>query len=127
MNFDEYEKRYETQYAEFARIVRDILEKAIDGADGVPRPQSMQCRAKKADHLKLKLEARGLLDAPFIEDEIKDLAGARLIFYTNTDVDAFLSTRSSFLKISKSTGTRREFITRSRKTRTNATRPSTTP
>jgi ppGpp synthetase/RelA/SpoT-type nucleotidyltranferase len=53
----------------------------------------MQCRAKEAGHLKLKLEARGLLDAPFIEDEIKDLAGARLIFYTNTDVDAFLNSQ----------------------------------
>jgi ppGpp synthetase/RelA/SpoT-type nucleotidyltranferase len=93
MNFDEYEKRYETHYAEFARIVRDILEKAIDGADGVPRPQSIQCRAKEAGDLKLKLEARGLLDAPSIENEIKDLAGARLIFYTNTDVDLFLNSR----------------------------------
>ena len=126
MNFDEYEKRYETQYAEFARIVRDILEKAIDDADGVPRPQSIQCQAKKADHLKLKLEARGLLDAPFIEDEIKDLAGARLIFYTNTDVDAFLNSRlipENFEVHWDETRIHHPI----RKTRTNATRPSTTP
>ena len=63
MNFDEYEKKYETRYAEFARTVRDILEKAINGADGIPRPQSIQCRAKEASHLKPKLEARGLLDS----------------------------------------------------------------
>src|SRR5216683_1800740 len=93
MNFDEYENKYETRYAEFARIVRDILEKAINGAEGVPRPQSIQCRAKEASHLKPKLEARGLLDSSSMEDEIKDLAGARLIFYTNTDVERFLNSR----------------------------------
>jgi ppGpp synthetase/RelA/SpoT-type nucleotidyltranferase len=93
MNFDEYEKKYQTWYAEFACIVRDILEKAINGAEGVPRPQSIQCRAKEAGHLKPKLEARGLLASPSIEDEIKDLSGVRFIFYTNTDVDRFLNSR----------------------------------
>ena len=93
MNFDEYRNRYQPLYAEFAGIVRDILEKAINGAEGVPRPQSIQCCAKEASHLKPKLEARGLLDSSSIEDEIKDLAGARLIFYTNTDVERFLNSR----------------------------------
>lgn len=93
MNFDEYEKQYETRYAEFARMVREILEHAINGTEGVPRPQSIQCRAKEASHLRPKLEARALLDSSSIEDEIKDLAGARLIFYTNTDVDRFLNSR----------------------------------
>jgi ppGpp synthetase/RelA/SpoT-type nucleotidyltranferase len=93
MNFDEYEKEYQTRYAEFARIVRDILEKAINGAEGVSRPQSIQCRAKEASHLKPKLRARGLLKSSSIEDEIKDLAGVRLIFYTNSDVDRFLNSR----------------------------------
>jgi ppGpp synthetase/RelA/SpoT-type nucleotidyltranferase len=93
MNFDEYEKTYETRYAEFAGIVRGILEQAINGAEGVPRPQSIQCRAKEASHLKPKLKASGLLDSSSIEDEIKDLAGARLIFYTNTDVERFLNSR----------------------------------
>lgn len=89
----EYDEKYETRYAEFARIVRDILEKAINGAAGVPRPQSIQCRAKEASHLKPKLEARGRLASSSIENEIKDLAGARLIFYTNTDVEQFLNSR----------------------------------
>jgi hypothetical protein len=49
MNFDEYEKKYQARYAEFARIVRDILEKAIDGAEGVPRPsRSSIARRKQA-------------------------------------------------------------------------------
>jgi ppGpp synthetase/RelA/SpoT-type nucleotidyltranferase len=93
MNFDEYERKYQTRYAEFASLVRDILENAIDGAEGVPRPQSIQCRPKEASHLKPKLEARGLLGSSSIEDEIKDLAGTRLIFYTNTDVDRFINSR----------------------------------
>ena len=93
MKFGEYEKKYETRYDEFARTVRDILRTAINGADGIPRPQSIQCRAKEASHLKPKLEARGLLDSLSIEDEIKDLAGVRLIFYTNTDVDCFINSR----------------------------------
>ena len=93
MNFDEYEKKCQTRYADFAGIVSNILEKAINGAEGVPRPQSIQYRAKEASHLKPKLEARGLSDSSCIEDEIKDLAGVRLIFYTNTDVDRFLNSR----------------------------------
>src|ERR1700730_775824 len=93
MNFDGYEKKYQTLYGGFARTVRDILEKAINGEDGIPRPQSIQWRAKEASHLKPKLEARGLLDSLSIEDEIKDLAGVRLIFYTNTDADSFLNSR----------------------------------
>jgi ppGpp synthetase/RelA/SpoT-type nucleotidyltranferase len=93
MNFDDYEKKYEALYAEHARVVREILEKSIAGAEGVPRPQSIQCRAKEAGHLKPKLAARGLLESSTIEEEIKDLAGVRLIFYTNTEVERFLNSR----------------------------------
>lgn len=93
MKFDDYERKYEPLYAEFASVVRDILDKAISGTEGVPRPQSIQRRAKEASHLRPKLEARGILDSTSIEDEIKDLAGARLIFYKNTDVDQFLNSR----------------------------------
>ena len=48
---------------------------------------------KAASRLKPKLQDRGLLDSQSIEGQIKDLAGARLIFYTNTDVDRFLNSR----------------------------------
>ena len=61
MNFDDCEKHYEAAYVPFAATVRLVLEKAIAGTAGVPRPQSIQCRAKAAAHLKPKLEARGLL------------------------------------------------------------------
>jgi ppGpp synthetase/RelA/SpoT-type nucleotidyltranferase len=93
MNFDDYEKRYEAAYAEFAAVVRVILEKAIAASSDIPVPQSIQYRAKEAMHLRPKLQDRGLLESQSIEEEIKDLAGARLIFYTNTDVDRFLNSR----------------------------------
>jgi ppGpp synthetase/RelA/SpoT-type nucleotidyltranferase len=93
MNLDDYEKSYAAAYAEFADVVRVILQKAIAATTGVPVPQSIQCRAKDPTHLKPKLQDRGLLESQSIEQEIKDLAGARLIFYTNTDVDQFLNSR----------------------------------
>ena len=93
MNFDSYEKKSEALYAEFAEIVKFILENAIAATPGIPRPQSIQCRVKSAVSLKPKLQKRGLLESESIETEIQDLAGARLIFYTNTDVDRFLTSR----------------------------------
>ncbi len=92
MKFDDYEKTYVSTYTEFAELVRSLLEGAIKKTEGVPRPQSTQARGKDVKSLKLKLEERGLLASERIESEIKDLAGARLIFYTNTDVDRFLRT-----------------------------------
>jgi hypothetical protein len=71
MTFDEYEQKYETIYSEFAAVVRSILEKAIAATDGVPLPQSIQCRAKAASHLKLKLEVRGLAESNNIEHKAR--------------------------------------------------------
>jgi ppGpp synthetase/RelA/SpoT-type nucleotidyltranferase len=95
MNIDEYENQYERSYEEFATAVELMLKKAIkDAADrGVPRLQSSNSRAKTARSLRPKLEQRGLLASARIEAEIKDLAGVRLIFYTDTDIDRFLSSR----------------------------------
>ncbi len=93
MTFDDYEKKYEALYNEFAGVVKFVLEKALAETNESPRHQSIQCRGKAAAHLKPKLQDRGTLDSQSIESEIKDLAGARLIFYTNTDVDRFLSSR----------------------------------
>lgn len=93
MTFDEYDKRYAVLYGEYANVVKFIIEKAIGETSGAPRPQSIQSRAKESASLKRKLIERGLLEADAIETEIKDFAGARLIFYTNTDVDRFLNSR----------------------------------
>jgi ppGpp synthetase/RelA/SpoT-type nucleotidyltranferase len=91
MKFDDYEKTYVSSYTEFAEVVRSLLEDAIAETEGLPRLQSAQARGKGVTSLKRKLEERGLLASERIESEIKDLAGVRLIFYTNTDVDRFLN------------------------------------
>jgi|SRR6266487_698561 len=90
MNFDDYEKTYVSTYTKFADVVRFLLKDAITKTEGLPRLQSTKARGKEVTSLKLKLEERGLLASEHIESEIKDLAGVRLIFYTNTDVDRFL-------------------------------------
>ena len=92
MNFQDYERKFYLLYEEFAEIVKLILEKAIEASD-VPRPQSVQCRAKSLKRLKERLEESGKLNSENIENERRDLAGARAIFYTNTDVDRFLNSR----------------------------------
>lgn len=96
MNFDDYEKRYFSLYTEYAETVRFIIEKAIAATGGLPVLQSIQARAKAPDRLKARLEEVGLIESQSIEEDRKDLAGIRLIFYTNTDVDRFLASRLIF-------------------------------
>ncbi|MBC7488784.1 MAG: hypothetical protein H7240_00840 [Glaciimonas sp.] len=96
MNFDEYEKRYFSLYADFAKTVRFIFERAIATNNSLPALKSIQASAKSPDRLKARLKETGLLDSHAVEDARKDLAGIRLIFYTNTDVDRFLASRLIF-------------------------------
>src|ERR1700736_2062842 len=93
MTYDEYENHGRTLYGAFARLVRMVLEEAFASGEKVPRPQSFQNRAKVPDSLRVKLEARDLLGSATIEREIKDLAGVRVILYSNTDVDRLLNSR----------------------------------
>jgi len=98
MTFEEYETDKIALYREFCETVRRILEQAIAAA-GLPRPQSLQCRPKDPKRLKQRLEELGAIDAENIEQLRRDLAGARIIFYTNTDVERFQSsqlTRDNF-------------------------------
>jgi ppGpp synthetase/RelA/SpoT-type nucleotidyltranferase len=95
MKFDDYEREHYFRYGEFAETITHILEKAIQASD-LPRPQSIQRRAKSPKSLRDRLEEGGKLDSDSIESERRDLAGARLIFYTNTDVDRFLNSRLIF-------------------------------
>jgi len=95
MNFKDYETEHIALYREFCETVRDILEKAIVAA-GLPRPQSMQCRPKAPKKLRARLEQEGALDSDNIEGIRRDLAGARVIFYTNIDVDRFIGSRLIF-------------------------------
>jgi ppGpp synthetase/RelA/SpoT-type nucleotidyltranferase len=90
MKMDDYEREHYRHYAEFAETVKLILEKVIE-LSSIPRPQSIQHRAKSPKSLRDRLEERGKLGSDNIENERRDLAGVRIIFYTNTDVDRFLN------------------------------------
>ena len=91
MNLKDYEKKYFSTYEAFAETVRFILEKALRAAEDLPRPQSVQCRAKAIKSLRHSLTETGELETQTLELDRRDLAGARLIFYTNNDVDRFLA------------------------------------
>jgi ppGpp synthetase/RelA/SpoT-type nucleotidyltranferase len=93
MNFDEYQTGGNELYKRLAKAVRDILEAAAEGRADVPRVQAYQNREKGIESLKRKLAKRGKLDAPDIGAEIKDLAGTRVILYTNIDYDRYLRSR----------------------------------
>ena len=96
MNFDEYQKGGKELYKKLAKAVRDVLEAAAKGRTDVPRVQAYQNREKDIESLKRKLTMRGKLNSPNIGDAIKDLAGARVILYTNIDVDRYLQARLIF-------------------------------
>lgn len=93
MNYDDYIASRRAQYDAFAKAIRRIIERVLDAHPEIPRAQQIQARAKTADSLARKLRERGLSDSQTIESDLKDLAGVRLIFYTNADVDHFLGSR----------------------------------
>ena len=80
MNLGDYERTYRPLYGDLAATVRHVLEHAIREA-GLPRPQSIQDRAKTAASLKARLEGEGLLNSQEVDQVRRDLAGVRLIFY----------------------------------------------
>lgn len=89
MKFEEYKEREHAVYLEFAETVAAILTAAI-GPHSELRLQHVQHRAKDPDRLSAKLERLGGLGSYSIETVVKDLAGCRLVFYTNSDVSRFL-------------------------------------
>jgi ppGpp synthetase/RelA/SpoT-type nucleotidyltranferase len=90
MDFETYARSKHTDYAALAETVEAVLRSAIAASAGTLRLQQVQQRAKGPDSLRKKLEHRGILATTSLEDDIKDLAGCRLIFYTNADVTRFL-------------------------------------
>ena len=91
MNLKDYEKNYFSIYEAFAKTVRFILEKALLADKSLPQPQSIQCRAKEIESLRLRLTEKDNLATETLELDRRDLAGVRLIFYTNNDIDRFLA------------------------------------
>lgn len=90
MNLEEYEHQGRQVHAAFAATVAAILSAAI-GAEAGYRLQQVKDRAKQASSLRTKLEQRGLAATTTLESDIKDLAGCRAIFYTNSDVTRFIN------------------------------------
>ena len=93
MNLDEYERLHRGAYRDFAEIVRSILAQAINADGQIRQPQAIQARAKQVDSLRRRLEQAGKIDTQTLESDRRDLAGARLVFYTNNDVDRFIGSR----------------------------------
>jgi ppGpp synthetase/RelA/SpoT-type nucleotidyltranferase len=90
MDFETYARSKQFDYAALAETMESILRAAIAAHPGAFRLQQVQRRAKNPASLKKKLEDRNLLSTTTLEADIKDLAGCRLIFYTNSDVSRFL-------------------------------------
>lgn len=89
MNFEQYESEARARYERLAQVVETILKYGLRACDGLGNWPQTQSRAKDCISLKRKLENRGLLQDETIERTIKDLAGCRIIFYTNTDLERF--------------------------------------
>lgn len=96
MNLQQYKESGKSAYAEFASIVARILESSIQEHAPHIRVQAIQKRAKDIASLGRKIESRtqapdGAIsfDAERIEDDIKDLAGVRVVLYSNGDVYQF--------------------------------------
>ncbi|MBU1210885.1 MAG: RelA/SpoT domain-containing protein [Alphaproteobacteria bacterium] len=89
MKIAEYEAGGREQYERLACLVRGILADATDGIESVGVLQ-IQHRSKAVVSLKKKMAARGLSDRDELERSIKDLAGCRIILYTNSDVERLL-------------------------------------
>lgn len=90
MDFEEYEREARAKYVALATTVAAILTAAI-GAEAGYRLQQVKERAKQPASLRKKLEQRGIAATTTLENDIKDLAGCRVIFYTNSDVTRFIS------------------------------------
>ncbi len=88
MNLLEYEQHGRQLYEELAGVVGDFLKHALD-ADGGYHLQQIQHRAKSVSSLKKRLEEAQSTESTEIERIRKDLAGCRLVFYTNKDVGRF--------------------------------------
>jgi ppGpp synthetase/RelA/SpoT-type nucleotidyltranferase len=74
-------------------LIRKLAKDAILKTPDLPKMQSSKARAKEPASLKRKLKNNKKLNSKNVENEVRDLAGIRLIFYTNTDVDAFIQSR----------------------------------
>ena len=90
MNIEEYRNGKHLEYQSFAGVIASILKSALENENGEFHLWEIQSRAKSPKSLENKLRDRSLLECSNIESEIKDLAGCRLIFYSNNDINRFV-------------------------------------
>lgn len=86
MRLDEYEQTGKALYWDFAVAVASILDAALK-ANGSIRVQAIQKRAKAAAEVRKKLDSA----ADEVESKVKDLAGARIVVYSNSDVTRLMA------------------------------------
>ena len=89
MNLHEFEEYGHKSYSELCDVIATLLERAIH-KDGGYRLQQVQHRAKTVESLVARLEEQGEAASETIESLRKDLAGCRIVFYTNNDVNRFV-------------------------------------
>lgn len=92
MNLESYEREGQIVYSLFAKTIATIVNAAI-AAQGGYRLQQVSTRAKQVSSLRQKLQQRKIEATQSLESDIKDLAGCRLVFYTNSDVTKFINSR----------------------------------
>jgi ppGpp synthetase/RelA/SpoT-type nucleotidyltranferase len=90
MNIDQYEAGGHALYERLAVVVAETLHTALSQQPEL-RLQHIQRRAKAVPSLRRKLDRAGALQTDNIAAVAKDLAGCRLVFYTNSDVARFQS------------------------------------
>lgn len=88
MTFAAYEKGGQGQYEKLAEIVSSILEAAIR-VDPLLHCQAAQTRAKDPRSLRDKIAALKIDEGADLREHVKDLAGVRLVFYSDADVHRF--------------------------------------
>lgn len=88
MDIEEYERTGRATYASLAETIAEILVAAIK-IEGGYRLQQVTKRAKEPSSLRKKLKERHIEGTATLEADIKDLAGCRVVFYTNNDIARF--------------------------------------
>ena len=89
MTFEDYQSAGRGRYLALVSVIQNILQAALEQHGLVAH--AITGRAKDVTSLRKKLGDRGIaLDQEM--DEIKDLAGCRIVFLTNSQVELFNST-----------------------------------
>ena len=83
-----YEKDGRDRYGRLAAAIAAILQSALKIQPDI-QVQQIQHRAKDPESLRKKMSDRGIREHAPIDVAIKDLAGCRVVLYTNSDVARF--------------------------------------